>query len=133
MKSLRGLIKNILSEIELNSLEETQVIKSDYPEFQDGQANPIFHNKAYPPKMHMNTSPLGESEISQEELDKKLLPIEYHYMFDDFVTYTTEAELREIAPAIDLNRNTKDIVLDIKKNYPSIYDNFAKFISDRLK
>lgn len=122
-----------INNIHLNEKQLEEFWSADeYPQFDDGQFNPIFHNRPSLPVMNMNTAPMREAEMSQEEVDVQLLPLEYHYMFDDFVTYTTEPEIREIAPSLDLNRNTKDIVLDIKKNYPSLYDNFAEWISDRL-
>jgi len=120
-------------DIHLNEKQLEEFWSADeYPQFDDGQFNPTFHNRPSLSVMNMNTAPMREAEMSQEEVNVQLLPLEYHYMFDDFVTNTTEAELREIAPTLDLNRNTKDIVLDIKKNYPSLYDNFAEFIDDRL-
>jgi len=129
MESLRNYIRKILKEYGGVNIPPA----NDYPEFTDGQSNPIFHARATPPTMNMNTAPMREAEMSQEEVDVQLLPLEYHYMFDDFVMYSTEAEIREIAPTLDLVRNSKDIVMDIKKNYPSLYDNFAKFISEKIK
>ena len=96
----------------------------EYPDFLDGQFNPFMAGKPYPPKMNMNPSinPLAEEEISQEELDVRDLPLKYSNLFDDYVLIKTEAEIREIAPGLDLNQNPHKLILTIQKNHPELYD-----------
>lgn len=96
----------------------------EYPDFFDGQFNSSFKNKPYTVK---------ESEISQEELNKKSLPYKHADMIDDFILQKTEEEIREIAPTINLNRTPILIVKDLDDNYPSLFDNFADWIYSTLK
>ncbi len=76
---------------------------------------------------------IKEAEISQDELNKKDLPIRYSDMFDDFILAKSEAEIREIAPTINLKQNHIALAADMKKNYPSLYDNFAEWLYEKLK
>lgn len=103
----------------------------EYPEFTDGQFNPLFKNRAYPAQINMNTAPLAETEISSDDLHKKDLPYQFPELFEDFVQAKTEAEIREIAPAIDLNQNPISLMADMEKNYPSLFDNFADWLYNR--
>jgi len=104
----------------------------EYPDFKDGQFNPLMRNRAYPPTMNMNTMPLSEEEISQEELNKKDLPYKYSNLFNDFVSEKTEKEIREIAPSLDLNQNKNRLIMNIEKNYPSLFDNFAEWLASKF-
>ena len=103
--------------------------------FLDGQFNPFMAGKPYPPKMNMNPSinPLAEEEISQEELDVRDLPLKYSNLFDDYVLIKTEAEIREIAPGLDLNQNPHRLILKIQKNHPELYDSFAEWLHEMGK
>ncbi len=107
----------------------------EYPDFLDGQFNPFMAGKPYPPKMNMNPSinPLAEEEISQEELDVRDLPLKYSNLFDDYVLIKTEAEIREIAPGLDLNQNPHQLILTIQKNHPELYDSFAEWLHEMGK
>lgn len=107
----------------------------EYPDFLDGQFNPFMAGKPYPPKMNMNPSinPLAEEEISQEELDVRDLPLKYSNLFDDYVLIKTEAEIREIAPGLDLNQNPHKLILTIQKNHPELYDSFAEWLHEMGK
>ena len=120
-----------LSKIHLN--QEGKLTADEYPDFFDGQNNPLFKNSAYPPVMNTNDKPLSETEISNEELHKKDLPYRFSHLFDDFVTEKTEAEIREIAPTIDLNQNPGMLMMNLETNYPSLFDNFADWLFNREK
>lgn len=124
-----------IPDIHLNEKELQEFWSAnEYPEFTDGQFNPTFHNKPYPPAMNMNTAPLSnESVITSEELNKKKLPYMFPEMFDDFLIEKTEAEIREIAPTIDLNQPIKKLLKDLEENYPSIFDDFADWIFNKQK
>lgn len=100
------------------------------PDFLDTQTNPMMHARPYPPTMNMNSQPLAEEEISQDELDIRDLPLKYSNMFDDFVTEKTESEIREIAPLIDLGMNPHALVMHLEKNSPDLYDSFAQWLHD---
>lgn len=103
-----------------------------YPDFKDSQFNPLMKDRAYPPKMDMNTAPLAEDEITQEELTKKDLPYKYSNLFQDFVLEKTEKEIREIAPGLDLNQNKNRLIITLEKKYPSLFDNFADWLAAKL-
>lgn len=119
-------------EKETNKPEINEFISADeYPDFLDGQFNPSMEDMPYPPVMNMNTMPLSEDEISQEELAKKDLPYKHSNLFHDFVLSKTEKEVREIAPGLDLNQNQNLLVMTIEKEYPSLFDNFAEWLADR--
>jgi hypothetical protein len=76
---------------------------------------------------------IKENEISSEELNKKELPYRFPDLFDDFVIAKTEAEIREIAPRINLNQNPDLLIKDLEQNYPSLFDAFADWIFNREK
>lgn len=126
---------NTIPDIHLNEKELQEFWSAnEYPEFTDGQFNPTFHNRPYLPAMNMNTAPLSnESVMTPEEINKKKLPYRFPEMFDDFVIEKTEAEIREIAPNIDLNQAPKVLIKDLEKNYPSIFDDFAEWIFNQQK
>lgn len=75
---------------------------------------------------------LAEDEISQEELIKKDLPYQYSNLFQDFVLEKTEKEIREIAPGLDLTQNKNRLIINLEKNYPSLFDNFADWLADKV-
>jgi hypothetical protein len=104
--------------------------REEEPDFLDGQENPLMNVRPYPPTMNMNSQPLGEEEISQDEIDIRDLPLKHSNMFDDFVTEKTESEIREIAPLIDLGMNPHALVLHLEKNSPDLYDSFAQWLHD---
>lgn len=106
---------------------------NDFPEFLDTQSNPLMFARPFPPVMNPNTAPLRETEISQEEVDKKYLPYRHADMIDAFIQSKSEAEIREVAPDIDLNRSAQEIVSDLDAKYPSIFDNFAEWIFQNKK
>lgn len=103
----------------------------EYPDFLDGQNNPFMYGKAYPPVMNMNAAGLSEEEISQEELSIKDLPLKHSNVFHDYVFDKTEAEIREIAPTINLDMNPHALVLYIEKNNPDLFDSFAEWLSEK--
>lgn len=105
----------------------------EYPDFFDGQNNPLFANRAYPPVVNINDKPLSETEISSEEINKKELPYKFSNLFQDFLFEKTEAEIREIAPTINLQQNPHALIIDMEKNYPSLFDTFAQWIFDKEK
>lgn len=76
---------------------------------------------------------ISETEISQEEINKKELPFKFPELFDDFVLAKTEPEIREVAPDINLNKSPELIIMDLQTNYPSLFDNFAEWIFDNQK
>lgn len=116
----------------LNNIELNEFISADeYPDFFDGQFNPSMH--AYPPVQNMNNQPLAETEISSEEINKKDLPYKFSHLFDDFVTEKTEAEVREIAPTIDLNQKPVLLMMSLEVNYPSLFDTFADWLFEKEK
>jgi phosphoribosylpyrophosphate synthetase len=76
---------------------------------------------------------IHETEISSEEINKKELPYRFSHLFDDFVTEKTEAEIREIAPTLDLNQKPGMIIMNLETNYPSLFDNFADWLFNKEK
>ena len=124
-------IKGSFTDTFLDNINEmnTKDIR-DVPEFLDPLSNPLMKNRPYPTGIKI-ANQLSEEEISTQELEKKLLPMQFPHLFDDFVREKTEREIREIAPNLNINQSAILLMKDIKKNYPSIYDNFAQWISDK--
>lgn len=101
------------------------------PEFIDGVNNPMMSASPYPPTMNMNSMPLAEEEISQEELSIKDLPLKYSHLFENFVREVSEYEIREIAPNINLDMNPHALIMQIEKTNPELFDNFAEWLHSR--
>lgn len=126
MENLRKLIRQILKE------DWKHLTADEYPDFFDGQANPLFQNRAYPPTMNMNNQPLGETIMSQEELNIKDLPFQHPEMFADYVRLKTEPEIREIAPELSLKQEPEALMKDIQQNYPALFDSFAEWLNTQV-
>ena len=126
MNGLRKKIRTILKEY---------WSADEYPEFTDGQFNPLFKNRPYLPTMNMNTAPLSEDENIPEQLEKRQLPIEYDYMWGDYIKSLGDS-VTQIMPNIGLeaiqNTNTKDLVRVLAEKYPELYDEFAEWIYKQL-
>jgi hypothetical protein len=122
MENLRKLIRQILKE------DLAHLTADEYPDFFDGQANPLFQNRAYPPTMNMNNQPLGETVMSQEELDIKKLPYKYPDQLEDFIRLKTDEEIREIAPDLNFKQEPSALIADIDQNYPALFDSFAEWL-----
>lgn len=75
-----------------------------------------------------NLKTIKETEISPEEINKKDLPYKFSNLFDDFVREKTEAEIREIAPTLDLSQKPALLMMNIETNYPDLFDSFADWI-----
>jgi hypothetical protein len=105
----------------------------EYSDFFDGQNNPLFKNRAFPPVRNVNDKPLDEAEISSEEINKKKLPYRFFELFDDFVIEKTESEIREIAPTIDLSQRPDLLMMSLETNYPELFDSFADWLFNKEK
>lgn len=67
--------------IHLNEKQIKEYWSADeYPEFTDGQFNPTFHGRAYPPAMNMNTSPISETELDESKKGKKIANKDSEYI-----------------------------------------------------
>lgn len=76
---------------------------------------------------------IKEMEISPEELNKKQLPYKNQDLFDDYVLEKTEAEIREIAPTLDLNQRPDLLIKTIETKHPELFDNFAEWLSNKIQ
>jgi len=78
---------------------------------------------------------IKEIELSSDELNKKELPIKYHYKWGDFIQ-SKGAAVREIMPNIGTqaisNVNTNALVRDLAEKEPAVYDEFAEWIYQDL-
>lgn len=75
---------------------------------------------------------LHENKISQDELEKKSLPYKYANLIDDFIVIKTEAEIREIAPSINLRQEPVLVIKQMEQKYPELFDNFAEWIHEKI-
>lgn len=107
----------------------------EYPEFDDGQFNPIFKNRPYLPSMNMNTAPLSEDSAEPQVIQKLALPLEYHYMWGDFLASKGDT-IKDIMPNIVKqgiqNVNTRSLVYDMQNKNPELYQDFANWIDQQL-
>lgn len=117
----------------INLKQEDRLSRNDYPNFFDSQFNKDLKNTPFPPVANVNNAPLREDVIDNEELNKKDLPHKFPELFKDFVKEKTDAEIKEIAPAIDFSQEPEYLVRNLETNYPALFDNFSDWLFDRKK
>lgn len=78
---------------------------------------------------------IKEIELTPDEINKKELPLKYHYKWGDFIK-SKGAAVREIMPNIGdeaiSNTNTDILVKDLAEKEPAVYDEFAEWIYQDL-
>ena len=107
-------------------LQEWKFTADEYPDFMDTQYNPAMANRPYPPLANVNSSPLAE-DIDQD-VEKRHLPYKHPELLQRFINLETEANIRSVAPEINLQRPPLEIIKDFDHFYPSLFDNFAEWI-----
>lgn len=70
---------------------------------------------------------LKETDINTD-VEKKHLPYKHPELLQRFISFETEANIRSVAPEINLQRPPLEIIKDFDHFYPSLFDNFAEWI-----
>ena len=106
----------------------------EYPEFTDGQFNPTFKDRAYLPTMNMNTAPLAEDADMPPTIEKLQLPLEYDYMWGDFLA-AQGGDIAKILPQVaqqGVQSNTRALVRQLAIDSPDVFQKFANWIYEQL-
>lgn len=129
-------IININTLNNLRTISEYDTIPNlDYPDFLDPQYNKGMQNTPYPPMENPNRAPMRETQISQEDLEKKNLPLKHHNLWSEFLQ-ANSAALGDILPTLSrqyANIETLDTIKSVSKDNPALYDQFAEWIFNHLK